>query len=89
MVNTPGAPPPERRATEARVRLLAGTPEEKSRGAFYTPAAIADYLARWAIRKPADRILKPSCGEAAFLSAAAQRLNEVAKCGRAVSPVVV
>lgn len=82
MVNTPGAPPPERRATEARVRLLAGTPEEKSRGAFYTPAAIADYLARWAIRKPADRILKPSCGEAAFLSAAAQRLNEVAKCGR-------
>ena len=56
---------------------MAGTAEGKSRGAFFTPAAIAGHLAEWAIREPSDRILEPSCGEAVFLSAAAERLNAI------------
>jgi adenine-specific DNA-methyltransferase len=49
----------------------------KARGAFFTPPAVADFIARWAIRNPADRILEPSCGEASFLLSAARRLREL------------
>lgn len=47
----------------------------KTRGAFFTPEAIAGFLAEWAIRRPTDAIFEPSCGEAAFLAAAAERLH--------------
>ena len=47
----------------------------KSRGAFFTPQAIATFLAEWAIRRPTDSIFEPSCGEAALLTAAAARLQ--------------
>ena len=43
----------------------------KARGAFFTPPAIADFLTRWAIQSPTDRIMDPTCGEAVFLLAAA------------------
>lgn len=49
----------------------------KARGAFFTPPAIAHYLARWAVRLPSDRVLEPSCGEASILLAAADRLKDV------------
>lgn len=49
----------------------------KARGAFFTPDALTAYMCRWALRSPADRVLEPSCGEAAFLLAAAQRLDEL------------
>ena len=45
----------------------------KARGAFLTPEPIARFIARWAIRSEGDRVLEPSCGEAAFLLAAADR----------------
>ena len=47
----------------------------KARGAFYTPAELADYLAKWAIRTPDDVVVEPSCGEAVFLQAAWQELH--------------
>lgn len=47
----------------------------KARGAFFTPAAIAQYVTNWAVRSPADRVLEPSCGEAAFLLSAIARLR--------------
>lgn len=47
----------------------------KSRGAFFTPEAITGFLAQWAIRRPTDAVFEPSCGEAAFLAAAADRLH--------------
>lgn len=47
----------------------------KERGAFFTPARIAQFLVDWAVRDPADRVLEPSCGEAAFLVPAADRLR--------------
>lgn len=46
----------------------------KARGAFFTPPALCTYLARWAVRDAADRVLEPSCGEAAFLLALADQL---------------
>ena len=51
--------------------------QRKARGAFFTPPAIADFLARWAIRTPDATVLEPSCGEAEFLVAAGQRLTEL------------
>lgn len=47
----------------------------KARGAFFTPASLCEYIVRWAVRGVRDRVLEPSCGEAAFLTAAARRLN--------------
>jgi tRNA1(Val) A37 N6-methylase TrmN6 len=50
----------------------------KARGAFFTPPAIADFLAAWAVDgNPAARVLDPTCGEAVFLQAAGRRLREL------------
>lgn len=60
--------------------IRAGDSEElrKERGAFFTPPAIADYLARWAVMDdPNARIMDPTCGEAAFLLAAGSILREL------------
>jgi adenine-specific DNA-methyltransferase len=47
----------------------------KARGAFFTPPAIADYLAEWAVEgDPQATVLDPTCGEAVFLEAAGRRL---------------
>ncbi|MBA3744809.1 N-6 DNA methylase, partial [Sporichthya sp.] len=47
----------------------------KARGAFFTPAALCNYVVEWAVRCGTDRVLEPSCGEAAFLLPAADRLR--------------
>jgi adenine-specific DNA methylase len=48
----------------------------KARGAFFTPPAIADFLAAWAIDDdPGAKVLDPSCGDGVFLQAAARRLR--------------
>jgi hypothetical protein len=56
---------------------LPDTPElRKARGAFFTPPAIADYLADWAVEGDAGaRVLDPTCGESVFLEAAGRRLR--------------
>lgn len=57
--------------------------QRKARGAFFTPAAITEYLAGWAIRSAGDRVFEPSCGEAGFLLAAGARLRALgAPAGR-------
>lgn len=48
--------------------------EVKARGAFYTPAPVAAFIARWAIRSEGARVLEPACGDGAFMVAAAERL---------------
>lgn len=49
----------------------------KARGAFFTPAEICAYISAWAIRSPHDRVLEPSCGEAAFVVAAGEQLRQL------------
>jgi adenine-specific DNA methylase len=49
----------------------------KARGAFYTPIELTRFLARWAIRSPSDRTLEPSCGDGAFVTAAAARYSDL------------
>ena len=57
---------------------IADTPSvRKARGAFFTPPGICRYIAEWAIQAPTDRVFEPSCGEAAFLLAAAERLTQL------------
>lgn len=46
----------------------------KARGAFFTPEPLARYVTEWAVRDVADRVLEPSCGEAAFLLSAVDQL---------------
>ena len=47
----------------------------KARGAFYTPPEIGEFIADWAIRSSRDRVLEPSCGDAAFLVPGAMKLK--------------
>lgn len=49
----------------------------KKRGAFYTPPVLANFIAVWAIRSSHDCVLEPSCGEGAFILAAARRLDSL------------
>lgn len=51
--------------------------QRKSRGAFFTPPELCSFVADWCVRDRTDKVLEPSCGEAAFLLAAGQRLRRV------------
>ena len=42
--------------------------QNKLRGGYYTPTPISEFLAKWAIRNPSDRILEPSCGDGNILT---------------------
>jgi tRNA1(Val) A37 N6-methylase TrmN6 len=63
----------------ARTRTEALTPTETSKdfGAVFTPAHIAQCLARWAIHSPENVVLDPGAGQGAFLLAAFERLKEL------------
>ena len=64
------------------------TPEiRKERGAFFTPFDITKFIAKWAIRSAADRVLEPSAGDAAFLVAAVERLSKLG-CRKMGAPEV-
>lgn len=53
-------------------------PVRKARGAFFTPPAIADFLAAWAVGgDKSARVLDPSCGDGIFLRASARQLKEL------------
>jgi adenine-specific DNA methylase len=47
---------------------------DKLRGGYYTSRAIAAWLTEWAIRKPDETVLEPSCGNGIFLETAIARL---------------
>lgn len=49
----------------------------KGRGAFFTPSEITRFMSEWAIRSSSDTVLEPSAGDAAFLVAAVQRLQQL------------
>lgn len=48
---------------------------QKHLGAFYTPPEMADFMARWAVRGPLDRVLDSSFGGMVFLRAALKQLD--------------
>jgi adenine-specific DNA methylase len=50
---------------------------DKLRGGYYTSAEVATWLCAWAISKTTDLVLEPSCGDGAFLAAAAARFVEL------------
>ena len=50
---------------------------DKLRGGYYTPPSLAAWLSSWAIRSATDQVLEPSCGDGAFLDAAAGCLEKV------------
>ena len=54
---------------------------DKLRGGYYTSPEVAAWLSSWAIRSADDRILEPSCGDGAFLEAAAARLKALELSG--------
>lgn len=69
-----------------KLAVVADTPElRKSRGAFFTPDAIASFVTDWAVRSFDDRVLEPSCGEAAFLTHAVRRLKGLQESSGALS----
>lgn len=40
---------------------------DKLRGGYYTPAPIADFIVRWALRESDNYVLEPSCGDGVFI----------------------
>lgn len=59
--------------------------QDKLRGGYYTSTEIAGWLCEWAIRKPTDVVLEPSCGDGSFLSAAARRFIELGANGSEIA----
>jgi hypothetical protein len=43
-------------------------PNQKHRGAYFTPDDVAATLIRWGVRTPGDRLLDPSCGNGQFIA---------------------
>ena len=56
---------------------MATVATQKTLGAFYTAEPVARFLVEWAIREPNEAVLDPSCGDGAFIGAAATRLAEL------------
>lgn len=54
---------------------IAAAVAKKLRGGYYTPSIVAEWLSNWAVRSASDRVLEPSCGDGAFLAAAAFELE--------------
>lgn len=68
---------------------LTATDSRKLRGGYYTPSTVARWMARWAIRSGADRVLEPSCGDGVFLEAAARHLSRRAQLWAGSEPQLV
>jgi adenine-specific DNA methylase len=64
------APPTQRQAPVHG----AASSHKKLRGGYYTPAAIAAFLAHWAIQEEDSQVLEPSAGDGQVVAAAARHL---------------
>ena len=42
--------------------------DDKALGAYFTPESVARALVRWAVRRPADRLLDPASGDGRFVA---------------------
>lgn len=50
---------------------------KKLRGGYYSPQPISDFICKWAITKPTQRVLEPSCGDGIFIESAIKRFLEL------------
>lgn len=50
---------------------------KKLRGGYYTPEPITDFICKWAITKPTQKVLEPSCGDGNFIESAIRRFKEL------------
>ncbi len=63
--------------------------QKKELGAYYTDPRVAEFLVRWAVRTPNDRILDPSFGEGVFLEAALNVMGESKEVGEQIYGVEI
>ncbi|HET9211602.1 MAG TPA: N-6 DNA methylase, partial [Thermoanaerobaculia bacterium] len=49
----------------------------KSLGAFYSPRPLVEPMVAWAVTRPDQKVLDPSCGDGIFLETAARRLRDL------------
>jgi adenine-specific DNA-methyltransferase len=59
------------------IEIIENTDSKKLRGGYYTPQAITDFICKWAITKPTQKVLEPSCGDGNFIESAIQRFKEL------------
>src|SRR6266508_4286401 len=60
---------------------------DKLRGGYYTPRAVARFIAAWA-SAAGPRVLEPSCGDGAVLAVLAERLGGASRAvGVELNPV--
>lgn len=58
-------------------KLVESADLKKLRGGYYTPKAIADFICKWAITEPNQKVLEPSCGDGNFIESAIHRFKEL------------
>jgi adenine-specific DNA-methyltransferase len=61
----------------------------KARGAFFTPEPLTRFITDWAVRSPADRVMEPSAGDAAFLVEAVRRLIDLGNTAPTVAGIEI
>ena len=59
------------------IETIENIDSKKLRGGYYTPQAIADFICNWAITKPTQKVLEPSCGDGIFIESAIRRFIEL------------
>jgi adenine-specific DNA-methyltransferase len=57
--------------------IIENIDSKKLRGGYYTPQAITDFICKWAITKPTQKVLEPSCGDGNFIESAIHRFKEL------------
>lgn len=57
--------------------IIENLDSKKLRGGYYTPHSITDFICKWAITKPTQTVLEPSCGDGNFIESAIQRFIEL------------
>jgi adenine-specific DNA-methyltransferase len=57
--------------------IIENVDSKKLCGGYYTPQAITDFICKWAITKPTQKVLEPSCGDGNFIESAIRRFKEL------------
>lgn len=57
--------------------IIENIDSKKLRGGYYTPQVITDFICKWAITKPTQKVLEPSCGDGNFIESAIRRFKEL------------